>query len=120
VFSADKAAEGRVVLFAGKKAREWKELDSRSELRLSGGLFWLGERSAISRFIFPSWHVCRRKASQDSRAWKMRLQCADVRDLVDGTSGLPYTSQPPSNLNVSDMISPMANKQDFSGRCVRR
>jgi hypothetical protein len=30
-----------------------EELDSRSELRLSGGIFWLGERSAILRFILP-------------------------------------------------------------------
>jgi hypothetical protein len=48
----------------------------------------------------------------------MRLQCVDVRDPVDGTSALLYTSQPPSNLNVSDMISPMASKQDFSGERV--
>ena len=106
------------MLFVGKKARMMEELDSRSGMRLSGGLFWLGERGAILRFIFPSWHVCRRKSSQDSGAWKMRLQCADVRDPVDGTSALLYTSQPPSNLDVSDMISPMASKQDLSDERV--
>ena len=93
-----------------------RELDSRSGMRLSGGLFWLGERGAILRFIFPSWHVCRRKSSQDSGAWKMRLQCADVRDPVDGTTS-PLTtshSRKPECLryDITD------GRHDFSGESL--
>ena len=96
-----------------KWREEWKGLEGltrASELRLSGGLFWLRCLRAISPIlaIHPS-IVARVSQKGVSGACGRWFQYMGVHDLVDGTSiPLPATEQ--SECLRCDVISPMTSK----------